>query len=331
MLLSCDFKPVMDIVFNIGVLAVSLLLLSKFSHWTIINSERIAEITGFGKTAVGFILIALSTSLPELTVAIFSTANEEAVGVAIGNVLGSNIVNICLVFGACILYASRKNLVCIDFMPMITREDIKSLQFGLFSASIIPLSLIYLGFASRFIGVLLVGLFIWNTWKLMQKREGMKDEGSLGEEKKRLSRYSFMLLIGVVGVIVCSYYIVDSATFIALSIGVPKVVIGATIVAFGTSLPELATSLQATKNNNINMALANIVGSGFINVTLILGVTLIAANLTINIAAFTNIAVFSLIANLFLWYFLSGDGVCWKEGAVLISLYLLFLYTSLRF
>jgi len=322
---------VLDVIFNSGVLVLSLVLLSKFSHWTIVNSERVADITGFGKTAVGFLLIALSTSLPELTVSVFSTANEEAVGVAIGNVLGSNIVNICFVFGGCILYSSWKNLTCIDFLPIITRDDIKSLQFGLFSASIIPLSLIYLGFASRFIGLLLIGLFAWNTWKLVKNREGMKDEGALGDEKKRLTRYLLILMVGVAGVIVCSYFIVDSATFIALSLGVPKVVIGATIVAFGTSIPELATSLEATKNNDINLALANIVGSGFLNITLILGVTLIAANLTVNVDAFTNIAIFSLIANLFLWYFLSGERICWKEGAVLMFLYALFLFSSLRF
>lgn len=322
---------VISIVVNAAILAISLLLLSKFSHWTIINSERIADITGFGKTVVGFILIALSTSLPELTVVLFSTANEEAVGVAVGNVLGSNIVNICFIFGVSILYSSWKNLTCIEFLPMITRQDVKNLQFGLFSASIIPLSLIYLGFASQFMGFILIGLFIWNTAQLIKNREDIREEGTLGEENKKLVNYSFMLFVGVIGVIVCSYFIVDSATLIALTLGVPKVIIGATIVAFGTSIPELATSLQATKNNSINIALANIVGSGFLNVTLILGMTLAIANLRVNIGAYTNVAVFSLIANLFLWYFLSGDRICWKEGAVLVFLYALFLFSSLRF
>ena len=322
---------VLSIVINTSILAISLLLLSKFSHWTIINSERIADITGYGKTVIGFILIALSTSLPELTVVLFSTANEEAVGVAVGNVLGSNIVNICFIFGVSILYSSWKNLTCIEFLPMITREDVKNLQFGLFSASIIPLSLIYLGFASQFMGFILIGLFIWNTLQLIKNREDIREEGTLGEENKELVNYSFMLFVGVIGVIVCSYFIVDSATLIALTLGVPRVVIGATIVAFGTSIPELATSLQATKNNSINMALANIVGSGFLNVTLILGMTLAIANLRFNIGAYTNVAVFSLIANLFLWYFLSGDRICWKEGAVLVFLYALFLFSSLRF
>ena len=311
------------------ILLVALFLLGNFSRWTIINSERIAEITGFVKSAVGFILISLSTSLPELTVAIFSTRNEEAIGISLGNVIGSNIVNICFVLGVCILYASRKNLVCIDFLPVITPEEIKSLQFGLFIASIVPLSLIYLGFASRLIGIILVSLFIWNTYQLMKKRKGVKEESTLGDERTRLIKYSTLLLLGVTGVIVCSYFIVGSATSIALTFGVPQVVIGATIVAFGTSLPELSTSLMATRNNSIDLALSNIVGSGFLNITLILGVSLIIANLTIDIGAFTNIAVFSLIANLFLWYFLSGERVCWKEGAVLVALYLIFLYNSI--
>ena len=319
------------LLINSGIMLISLLLLDKFSHWTIINSERIADITGFGKTAVGFILISLSTSLPELTVAIFSTTSEESVGIALGNVLGSNIMNICLVFGLCILYASWKELSCVEFLPLITREDIKTLEFGLFSASIIPLVLIYLGFASRLIGFLLIVIFLWNTLNLIKNREEVKEEGALGEEKEKMPLYTLFLIIGVVGVIITSYFIVDSATFIAISIGIPRVVIGATIIAFGTSLPELATSLQATRNNNIHLALANIVGSCFINITLVLGVALITVSFTINIEAFTNIAVFSLISTLFLWYFLNGDRICWREGAILVFLYVLFMYSSFSF
>lgn len=319
------------IFYHVIVLTIALGLLVKFSHQTMLNAERIADITGYGKTTVGFVLISLSTTLPEMTVAVFSTANEEAVGIAVGNVLGSNIVNTCLVFGTCILYASWKKMPSLDAIPFVTREDVKSLQFGLFSASLIPLSLLYLGSASRFIGVILVSTFIWNTYELMKKRDGLMDEGTLGGEKKKLGRYTVMLIIGVAGVIINSYFIVDSATIIAITLGVPKIVIGATIVALGTSLPELAISLESTKTGNINMALANIIGSGFINTTLILGLTLVVANLKINIAAFANVAIFSLIANLFLWYFISGDRIKWKEGAILVFLYALFIFSTLRF
>ena len=315
---------------NVGVLGVALLLLDKFSHWTIVNSERVADLTGFGKTEIGFLLVALSTSLPELSVAVFSTQNEEAVGVAIGNVLGSNIVNVCLILGVCILYAAWKNLECLDFLPLITRQDIKSLQLGLFGASVIPLALIYIGYASRLVGVVLILVFIWNTFQIASKREGVKDEGALGEEGRKLPRYIGLVVLGALGVIASSYFIVDSATYIALGLGISRLIIGATIVAFGTSIPELATSLEATKGGSISMALGNIVGSGILNLTLILGTTLVLSNLTVNMTVFTNLAVFSLISNLFLWYFLSGDRICWREGAVLVALYALFLASTLR-
>jgi len=318
------------VLVNVGLLAVSLVFLDKFSHWTIVNAGRIADLTGFGKTAVGFLLVAFSTSLPEFSVAVFSTQNEEAVGVAIGNVLGSNIVNVCLILGACILYAAWKNLACIDFLPLITRQDVKSLQLGLFGASVIPLTLIYIGYASRLVGVVLILVFVWNTLQIARNREGVKDEGALGEENRKLPLYIGLVIMGTVGVIVCSYFIVDSATYIALGLGVSKLVIGATVVAFGTSIPELATSLEATKGGDIGLALGNIVGSGILNLTLILGTTLVLSNLTVNMTVFTNLAVFSLISNLFLWYFLSGDSVCWREGAVLVGLYALFLASTLR-
>lgn len=318
------------LLMNAIVLLAALAVLGKSSQITISRSVELADITGFGKTTVGFLLIALSTSLPELSVSVFSTTTEEAVGVAIGNVLGSNIVNVCLVLGASILYASLKQKACIDFLPIITEDEIKTLQLGLFGASLIPLGLIYLGYASRAIGLVLIAAFLVNTYNLSRQRESYKEEGALGEERKMIPRLIAFIIIGVTGVLVCSYYIVEAATFIALSIGIPKVVIGATIVAFGTSIPELATSIEATRNDALNLALGNIVGSGLLNLTLILGVTLSFSNFTINIGAFTNVAVFSLIANLFLWYFLSGDRVCWREGAVLVVLYLTFLVTSFR-
>ena len=315
---------------NILTLVIALIVLDKSSHWAIVNSIRIADITGFGRTTVGFILVALSTSLPELSVALFSTADEQAVGVAIGNVLGSNIVNICFVLGVSILFASWKQLSCIDFLPFITRDEIKSLQLGLFAASVIPLSLIYIGYASRLIGLVLVLVFIWNTYNFGKKDQKFRDEGAMGEEREKLPFYIGLSVVGAIGVIVCSYFIVRSATSIALDLGVPRVIIGATIVAFGTSIPELATSLEATKNNSLNLALGNIVGSGFINITLILGLSLLSTEFVINIGAFTNVAIFSLIGNLFLWYTLSGDRICWREGVVLVILYLVFLFTSFR-
>ena len=105
-------------------------------------------------------------------------------------------------------------------------------------------------------------------------------------------------------------------------------VIGSTIVAFGTSIPELATGIKATEQGHLNLAFGNIIGSCFINITCILGVTLVASQLIVNMVAFSDLAMFSLIVNLFLWYFLSSEKISWREGGVLLFMYFLFLGIS---
>jgi cation:H+ antiporter len=135
-------------------------------------------------------------------------------------------------------------------------------------------------------------------------------------------------LVGAALVIATAFFIVESASTIAVGVGIPPVVIGATIIAFGTSIPEFATSVSSTRKGHFDLALGNIVGSGFINITLILGVALIASPLNVNIAAFSNLALFSLIVNLFLWYFLGSGKISWREGALLLALYATFLVIS---
>ncbi|MGQ9538638.1 MAG: sodium:calcium antiporter [Candidatus Bathycorpusculaceae bacterium] len=311
---------------NALVLLASLVLLDKASDWAITNSVKIADITGFGKTTIGFILVAFSTSLPELCVSIFAAIGGVSMGVAVGNVLGSNIVDICLILGLSFLFAALKSSNAVKLAPAMAKEEIGTLYFGLFVASAVPSTLLYIGYASRIIGVILLIIFVFYVYQL-SKVKNIKEEGSLGERQK-LSRYAFFALLGIALVVVSSYFIVDSASYIAESLGVPPVVIGATIVAFGTSLPELATSVRSVQKGHMDLALGNIVGSCFINITCILGVALISSPLAVNMAAFSHIVMFSLITNLMLWYFLSSERISWMEGTVLLMMYIIFLVTS---
>jgi cation:H+ antiporter len=253
--------------------------------------------------------------------------NPGNVGVAIGNVLGSNIVNVALVLGACILLVVLKRPRYPSFLLTLAKEELGSLNFGLFIASIIPLALLYIGTASRFVGVVLVGIFVYYMVELA-RRQKSKQEAVVSSRGSRLRRYALLALIGAAVVVASSFFIVESSTFIATSVGVPQVVIGATIVAFGTSIPEFSTSIASVRKGHFDLALGNIVGSGFINITLILGVALVASPLVVNIAAFSNLVMFSLITNLFLWYFLSSERISWREGALLLFLYATFLLVS---
>ena len=313
---------------NALILIAALVALSKASDLTITHSINVASVTGLGKTTVGFILVAFSTSLPELFVATFAVLNPENVGVSIGNVLGSNIVNICLILGVCFLLISLKYPEKSRVLPKMAKEELGSLYFGLFIASIVPLALIYIGYASRFIGVILLVIFIYYMFQLSKARTPAEQAPS-GTEKDKLGKYVRLTIFGAVGVIICAYFIVESASYLASSVGIPPVVIGATVVAFGTSVPELSTSVCAVKKGHLELALGNIVGSCFMNVTLILGIILVTSPLTIDMSAFSNVALFSLITNLLLWYFLSNERIGRREGTVLLFLYALFLAISL--
>src|SRR3990172_3873029 len=311
---------------NAIILLSSIVLLVVGSEFTIKNAVKISDITGFGKTTIGFILVGFSTSLPELSVSLFAVVNPENVGVSLGNVLGSNIVNIALILGICILIIVLRRPRYPSFLLSVAKEEMGSLHFGLFIASIIPRALLHRGSASRFIGIILVGIFIFYMIQLARanRTKSATTEVPLSE-KSNLRRYVLLAIAGAVIVIATAFFIVESSTFIATSAGIPRLVVGATIIAFGTSIPEFATAVSSARKGHFDLALGNIIGSGFINITLILGVALIASPLAVSISAFSNIAMFSLIINLFLWYFLGSERISWREGVLLLSLYVVFL------
>jgi Ca2+/Na+ antiporter len=190
---------------NAVILIASLLVLDRTSDLTITNSVKIADITGFGKTATGFILVAFCTSLSALSVSVFSVLGLEPIDVAIGNALGSNIVNICLALGVGLLFAALKKLNYVKLIPSMAKEEIESLYFGLFIASIIPLTLIYIGYASRFIELILLAIFAFYTVWLSKKGIG-KGEGTLGKEHEKIDRYMFLTFLGAAGVVFSSLF-----------------------------------------------------------------------------------------------------------------------------
>lgn len=314
------------LVGNLFILLVALLFLYKSSDITIHNSVKVAEISGLGKTTVGFVLIALSTSLPELFVVIFSVFTPENVGVSIGNLLGSNITNICLTLGVCFFLIGLKYPELELFIPDMAKKEIGNLYFGLFIASIIPLSLLFVGSASFLIGLALLGVFFYNLYDLSKKKNVKEEPGLV--EKQNLRKYFLLTISGALGVVVSAYFIVEASSYIASGIGIPKVIIGATIVALGTSLPELMTGLDSVRKGHGELVLGNIIGSCFMNITLILGLALIVAPFRVEMEAFSDLIVLSLITNVILWYFLSSEKVGKQEGIVLLFIYSVFLVTS---
>ncbi len=314
----------LGVIGNIVVLIISLGVIIRSSSLTISNLVNLASVTGLGKTKVGFLLVAFSTSLPELFVAIFAIINQATVGISLGNILGSNIMNICLILGIAFLIMAIKYPESAGFFKKMTQDEVGNLNFGIFVASIVPLLLLYFGYATQLMGAILIGLFIYNMYDLVRKKETVQQISDTAEKSEH-KNYIIKSVLGIIGVVSASFFIIESASFLALSIGIPPIIVGATIVAFGTSFPELVTSVDSVRNGFIDLALGNVIGSCFINITLILGFTFIFAPLNVNVSAFSNLILFSLISNIVLGYILQNSSVGKQEGIILLLIYAIFL------
>jgi len=317
----------LGIVGNIAVLIAALVVLMKASNLSITNSVNLASVTGLGKTKIGFLLVAFSTSLPELFVAIFAIWNPQAIGISVGNVLGSNVANICLILGIGFIIMATKYPESAGFFTRMASDEVGSLNFGLLISSLVPLILLFMGYASQIVGVFLVTLFVYNTYGLAKKK-GTVEEISEEAEKRNLGKYAAQSILGIIGVVACAYAIVESASFLALSAGIPSVIIGGTIVAFGTSVPELATSIVSVRKGFLDLALGNVIGSCFLNITLILGLTFLISPVDVNISAFSALVFFSLLSTIMLSYIMQNAKVRKREGIILLLVYFIFLVTS---
>ncbi len=324
----------MDLVVALILLVIFLVVLDQCSHLTITNVLKISDVTRLRGSTVGFFLLAFSTSLPELSVAFIATLGGDA-SISAGNIIGSNIVNICLIIGLAGFLVSLKRSPGNSMVPSFAKEELSSLYFGLFVASIIPLSLVYFVTAHWVVGFILVLIFVFYLFQSFTRiRLPPEDVVSVSEQSRRELRiYGALTIVGVVGVAISSYFIVQSAVTLAESAGLSRTLVGATVIAIGTSLPKFFIDIKAFRRGHPALAFGDIIGSSFLNMTLILGITLllsavVGSTLVMNIQVFQNLVIFSLVANLFLWYFLSVGRLSWKEGAILMFIYVLFLATS---
>jgi cation:H+ antiporter len=157
-------------ILHLIVILVSLIILDQASHMTISNAVKVSDITKLGKTAVGFSILAFSTSLPELSVAFVAAFTGES-SVSVGNVLGSNIVNISLIIGlaAVIIPLWRPRRASVT--PSFAKEELSALNIGLLISSIIPLIMLYIMEASWLGGLILILTFVFYTYQLYQEFE----------------------------------------------------------------------------------------------------------------------------------------------------------------
>lgn len=305
------------------ILAGSLIILSVISSYVIKSIEDLIEITGLTETSIGFALLSVITSIPELTVAIFSIM-EGSPSLSVGDLLGSNVFNIGVVVGVLMLTSGflRECPAGLDELADI-----------LILSSIIPLILTLLYVPEFLLGIGLLSIFILIVYKETRTRT-LESTQKKDKRKGKISIVLIKILGGTALIVMSARFAVTSALEITSSLGIAPIVVGALIVAFGTSLPELSLSIVAVKQGRLNLAFANAIGSNLTNLTLILGLVLTSSiynSFKIDVTAFSEIISFVLITSLIVWYHITKGADCRLVGISLILTYVLFqLNTIIR-
>lgn len=302
--------------FSIGAFICSIIILAKASDWTIEGASKIARYLKLSDLVIGFFLISFATSLPELSVAV-SSGLAHSGGISLGNILGSNIVNLALTGGLMAIIAKKIN---------IKKQDIKQLnKVTLVSIIILPFILLssQLGLLE---GIILILLFIIFLMYTLKEEISLEYNGNRPTRKETINGLGYFI-IGIFLVILSSSYAVENGISIINAYGITQSFLGATLIALGTALPELMVSIRALNKKHFDLALGNILGSCIINLTLILGIAAILSPILIEQPIITIICIFLFISILTLHYFLKTDNTLKrKEGIVLVLIYLIYLF-----
>jgi len=302
-------------ILSILILLVSLLLIGVLSERVIRYVLVLSKIFGLSEMAAGFVLLSVATSLPELSVSTFAAVVGEG-GLSVGNVLGSNVANLTIIIGLAVFLSKTEILV--------KGQPQKELVQFLFLSSIIPLFIVQRGSLGPVLGIVLLILFIYFSVTVSRKTEKTQPLGRIKKGETAIVGLKF--LVAVVIIVVLSKWVVESSVEIAEFLQLPHSIIGATIIGLGTSLPELATTIQALKQKLFGMALGNLLGSCVTNITLILGVTSLISFSQVDVVAVQSIMFYVLLSSLSIWYMVSaGEHVSRRSAFFLCIVYVLFI------
>lgn len=281
----------------------------------------VAERLHIPQLVIGLTIVAIGTSMPEFCVS-FVSALKGTADLAVGNVVGSNIFNSLLIVGITAMVAPMtilKNTVRLD------------IPFALL-ASIILAAFCYDGELTRLDAGILFGLFVVFMFITLQHaKKGKKEQGARSEKQEASSKEQgeempvwkivLLILVGLACLVLGSNVFVDGATKVATALGISDAVIGLTVVAMGTSIPELATSVVAARKGNSGIAIGNVLGSNVFNILLVIGLTGVISPMHIQGITWIDLSMLILSMVLLLLFSYTKYTIARWEGAVLTTLF----------
>lgn len=309
---------------NIELLVAGLILLVVGADWLVRGASKLASAFGISPLIIGLTVVAYGTSAPEMAVSVSSAFKGQA-DLALGNVVGSNIFNVLFILGIAAMVTPlivNKQLVRLDVPVMI-------------AASIFLFAVGYDGVIGKIDGVLLFsGAVAYTLFLIYESRKEQKKAGiaevpqAPAEESGHWLGNLGWIAIGLVALVVGSRLLVDSAVSIAQFYGVSELIIGLTIVAAGTSLPEVATSIVAAIKGERDIAVGNVVGSNIFNILAVLGLSSLVSPGGIEVskqALAFDLPVMIAVAVVCLPVFFAGFAISRLNGAIFFAFYIAYV------
>ena len=300
---------------QIFLLIIGFVLLIKGSDFFVDGSSNIASILKIPTLIVGLTIVALGTSAPEAAVSITSSlAGSNAL--AVSNVIGSNLFNILLIIGICALL----NELEIDSKVLKT-----DLPFLVFVTVIISIIIIIGWSISQIEGIILLTIMVLYISYLIFSTKHEKEAKIVEKPKMGLPRSIVYIVGGIAGIAIGADFVVDSASYIAMAFGMSETLVGLTIVAMGTSLPELVTSITALKKGETELIIGNVIGSNLFNILFVLGASSTISAITVNPNMLLDIGLMLGVTILCFIFAKTQDKFDKKEGAILVALFIAYM------
>ncbi|MBE5947268.1 MAG: calcium/sodium antiporter [Lachnospiraceae bacterium] len=297
-------------LFNIVLIVAGFYMLIKGADIFVEAASKIATKFNIPQMVIGLTIVAFGTSLPEAAISIKGALSGN-VGITIGNVVGSNIMNILLILGVASCLAAlpiKKNTLKIE-MPFVIFVTVLLLVLGMFGDNLSRIDgVIFIVFMALFMVYLVVSA---------KKGEADDEEGTEVTEKDTMLKLVILVVAGIICIVIGSNVTVDAASFVATKCGMSNRLIGLTIVAFGTSLPELVTSATAAKRGKVDIAIGNIVGSNIFNILFVVGVCAVITPVAFE-AAFIKDTVVAIVAAIMLLLCVVKNKKLTKTGGIIM-------------
>jgi len=302
-----------EFILYILAFVAAIVLIAKAGDVFVDSACRIARALGVSQAVIALTLVAFATSAPEFFTSIMA-AGFGNVGIAYGNVVGSNIVNITPILA----------LAAIFGIVQVNRERLSEVIIMLATGGALAVMALN-GVIGPVEGLLMLAIFALFL-RFVVKREARKTKNKIPSEQRRLNKSVLLFILSTVGVVIGARLLIYSGVGIALGVGVPEAAIGFTLVAIGTSIPELATIIIATSKRLPGFSVGTIIGSNIFNTALIIGSAALIRPLAVDSQAlwFSN-PMMLVVMTLLLVFMWKGQKLTRWQGAVLVAFYAVYL------